>query len=55
MKRTIFAIVIAIVALVIAYLLLWPVPINPARVDPPTAPELAGVYAQILSCPESKD
>ena len=28
-----------------AYLLLWPVPIAPARWDPPKAPPLAGVYA----------
>src|SRR5258707_12395378 len=46
MKRTIFRSLIAIFALVIAYLLLWPVPINPAAWTPPTAPELTGVYAQ---------
>jgi sugar lactone lactonase YvrE len=46
MKRTIFRSLIAIVALVIAYLLLWPVPINPAAWTPPPAPELTGVYAQ---------
>ena len=28
-----------------AYLLLWPVPITPARWDPPKAPALEGVYA----------
>ncbi len=28
-----------------AYLLLWPVPIDPARWTPPEAPALAGVYA----------
>ena len=46
MKRTIFRSLIAIVALTLGYLLLWPVPINPAAWTPPTAPELAGVYAQ---------
>jgi len=46
MKRKILlALVIAIVAL-LAYLLLWPVPINPAAWTPPAAPELTGVYAQ---------
>src|SRR5439155_11418475 len=33
-------------ALAIGYLLLWPVPINPAAWTPPPAPELTGVYAQ---------
>ena len=46
MKRTIFRSLIAIVALLIGYLLLWPVPINPAAWTPPPAPELTGVYAQ---------
>ena len=46
MKRTILKSLIAIIALLLAYLLLWPVPINPAAWTPPTAPELAGVYAQ---------
>ena len=46
MKRTILRSLIAIVALTLGYLLLWPVPINPAAWTPPTAPELAGVYAQ---------
>jgi sugar lactone lactonase YvrE len=46
MKRTIFRSLIAIVVLLVAYLLLWPVPINPAAWTPPTAPELTGVYAQ---------
>ena len=46
MKSTIFRSLIAIVALVIGYLLLWPVPINPAAWTPPTSPELTGVYAQ---------
>jgi sugar lactone lactonase YvrE len=46
MKRTIFRSLIAITALLIGYLLLWPVPINPAAWTPPPAPELTGVYAQ---------
>src|SRR5882672_11806122 len=46
MKRTIFRSFIAIVALTLGYLLLWPVPINPAAWTPPTSPELTGVYAQ---------
>src|SRR5229473_7316941 len=46
MKRTIFRSLIAIIALLIGYLLLWPVPINPAAWTPPPAPELTGVYAQ---------
>jgi sugar lactone lactonase YvrE len=46
MKRTIFRSLIAIIALLIGYLLFWPVPINPAAWTPPKAPELTGVYAQ---------
>ena len=46
MKRTILRSLIAIIALLVGYLLLWPVPINPAAWTPPTAPELTGVYAQ---------
>ncbi|HMJ25950.1 MAG TPA: hypothetical protein VK475_08985, partial [Pyrinomonadaceae bacterium] len=46
MKRTIFRSLIAIIALLIGYLLLWPVPINPAAWTPPPAPDLTGVYAQ---------
>ncbi len=46
MKRTILRAAIAIVALVVGYLILWPVPINPAAWTPPVAPELTGVYAQ---------
>ena len=46
MKRTILRSLIAIVALLIGYLLLWPVPINPVAWTPPPAPELTGVYAQ---------
>jgi sugar lactone lactonase YvrE len=46
MKRTILRSLIAIIVLTIGYLLLWPVPINPAAWTPPTSPELTGVYAQ---------
>ena len=46
MKRTLFRSLIAVVVLLLAYLLLWPVPISPVAWTPPTAPELNGVYAQ---------
>ncbi|HJZ82698.1 MAG TPA: SMP-30/gluconolactonase/LRE family protein [Pyrinomonadaceae bacterium] len=46
MKRFVLYAVIFIVAAMIAYLLLWPVPINPAAWTPPAAPELTGQYAQ---------
>src|SRR2546426_5358489 len=46
MKRTILRILALLVVALIAYLLLWPVPINPVAWTPPTAPELTGVYAQ---------
>src|SRR5258708_6816338 len=46
MKRTIFRSIIAIIALLIGYLLLWPVPISPAAWSPPPAPDLTGIYAQ---------
>src|SRR5437667_8911570 len=46
MKRTLLRSLIAIVVLLVGYLLLWPVPIDPAVWTPPTAPELTGVYAQ---------
>src|SRR6266571_5076813 len=46
MKRIILRIIIVLIVGLIAYLLLWPVPINPAAWTPPTAPELTGVYAQ---------
>ena len=46
MKRTILRSLLVIVILVIAYLLVWPVPINPVAWTPPPAPELSGVYAQ---------
>jgi len=35
-----------VVAAALAYLLAWPVPINPQAWTPPPAPELTGVYAQ---------
>src|SRR5437667_2540644 len=46
MKSTILRSLIAIIALLIGYLLLWPVPINPAAWTPTPAPELTGSYAQ---------
>src|SRR5690349_14171467 len=46
MKRTIFRVVLVLIVALLAYLLLWPVPINPAAWTPPPAPELNGVYAQ---------
>ena len=46
MKRTLIRSLISIIALAVGYLLLWPVPINPAAWTPPPAPELTGVYAQ---------
>ena len=46
MKRTLLRSLIAIIVLLVAYLLLWPVPINPAAWTPPAAPDLTGVYAQ---------
>ena len=46
MKRTILRVVIVLIVILLAYLLAWPVPINPAAWTPPAAPELTGVYAQ---------
>src|SRR5258708_7185211 len=46
MKRAILRAAIVIIVLIVAYLILWPVPINPAAWTPHTAPELTGVYAQ---------
>lgn len=43
-KRLVRALLIA-GALVVAYLLVWPVPIDPAAWTPPAAPALAGPYA----------
>jgi sugar lactone lactonase YvrE len=44
-RRILFALAF-LTAGIIAYLLAWPVPINPAAWTPPHAPELTGVYAQ---------
>jgi len=46
MKRTLFRSLIALVALLVTYLLAWPVPIDPVAWTPPAAPELTGMYAQ---------
>ena len=46
MKRFIVRSIIVIVFIVLAYLLAWPVPINPAAWTPPVAPQLTGQYAQ---------
>jgi sugar lactone lactonase YvrE len=46
MKRTIFRALLVIIAGLIGYLILWPVPINPSAWTPPAAPGLTGVYAQ---------
>src|SRR5260370_39166764 len=46
MKRTIIRAAILVFVLLTAYLLVWPVPINPSAWTPPVAPELTGVYAQ---------
>src|SRR5437762_7394092 len=45
-KRRLLSGVLAVVIALVAYLLAWPVPINPAAWTPPVAPELTGVYAQ---------
>ena len=46
MKRTILRVLLVILVGLIAYLVAWPVPINPVAWKPPAAPELTGVYAQ---------
>ncbi len=46
MKRTILRAIVFVIVVLIAYLIAWPVPINPAAWTPPPAPELTGVYAQ---------
>jgi len=46
MKRFILRVGILLVVVLLAYLLTWPVPINPAAWTPPPAPELTGQYAQ---------
>src|SRR2546430_16651558 len=45
-KRRLLSGVLAVVIALVAYLLAWPVPINPAAWTPTPAPELTGVYAQ---------
>ncbi len=42
--RTFLVSLLVILGLLILYLLLWPVPIDPAAFSPPEAPELTGVY-----------
>lgn len=46
MKRKILRALLILIVGLLAYLLFWPVPINPAAWTPPPAPELTGVYAQ---------
>ncbi len=46
MKRKIFLALLILIIVLVAYLVAWPVPINPAAWTPPVAPELTGVYAQ---------
>lgn len=46
MKRVILRLLITAVVGAVAYLLLWPVPIDPVAWNPPPAPDLVGVYAQ---------
>lgn len=46
MKRILLRLIITVVAGLIGYLLLWPVPIDPVAWNPPPEPELTGVYAQ---------
>ena len=44
MKKTAKA-ALVLLAAALAYLLLWPVALQPVAWTPPTAPELTGVYA----------
>jgi len=46
MKRVILRLLITSVVGTVAYLLLWPVPIDPVAWNPPPTPELTGIYAQ---------
>jgi sugar lactone lactonase YvrE len=46
MKRIILRALLVIIVGLVAYLIAWPVPINPVAWTPPAAPALAGVYAQ---------
>lgn len=43
-RKNLLFVVVAIAVILTAYLLLWPVPIDPAPYSPPEAPELTGVY-----------
>jgi sugar lactone lactonase YvrE len=45
-KRRVLVSLLSIAIFLVVYLLVWPVPINPAPWTPPHAPELTGVYAQ---------
>jgi sugar lactone lactonase YvrE len=45
MTRGVVAAATVAVVLLVAYLALWPVPIDPVAWDPPVAPELAGPFA----------
>ncbi|MEP6818291.1 MAG: SMP-30/gluconolactonase/LRE family protein [bacterium] len=45
LKRS-FRILVALIALVVLYLLFWPVPISPQAWTPPAAPPLTGQYQQ---------
>ena len=44
MKRKVLLAVLSLAALAALYLLLWPVPVEPAAWQPPPPPQLAGVY-----------
>jgi sugar lactone lactonase YvrE len=46
MKRVILRLLVIVVVGGLAYLLLWPVPIDPVAWNPPQIPELTGPYAQ---------
>jgi sugar lactone lactonase YvrE len=46
MKRIILRVLLVIIVGLIAYLVAWPVPIDPVAWTPPAAPELTGVYVQ---------
>lgn len=46
MKRIILRLILVLVVGGLAYLLLWPVPIDPLAWNPPAMPELTGIYAQ---------
>src|SRR5437868_15434194 len=46
MKRKIALALVIFMVAILAYLLAWPVPINPSAWTPPVAAELSGVYAQ---------